>query len=155
MCWNRQQGPGKTMLGWKIPGDAWNKYVMGGKGDYLEGFNGHAFSVFLLARVCGFHNTSLYMPAWSAKADTPVLHCLHCSYVRFTPSARMAYVLRFRMPTQRFHLVASPISSERFVSVCAVCATANTLRHRVSRGGGWRASMDFSSSRPFFGLKWP
>merc|ERR1712216_315994 len=39
------QGPGKTMLGWKIPGDAWNKYVMGGKGDYLEGFNGHAFSV--------------------------------------------------------------------------------------------------------------
>ena len=39
------QGPGKTTIGWDIPGDAWNKYVMGGKGDYLEGFNGHAFEV--------------------------------------------------------------------------------------------------------------
>jgi len=39
------QGPGKTTIGWHIPTDAWNKYVMGGKGDYLEGFNGHAFEV--------------------------------------------------------------------------------------------------------------
>jgi hypothetical protein len=33
------------MLGWKIPSDAWNKYVLGGKGDYLEEFNGHTFEV--------------------------------------------------------------------------------------------------------------
>lgn len=39
------QGPAQTTLGWKIPEDAWNKYVLGGKGDYLEEFNGHTFEV--------------------------------------------------------------------------------------------------------------
>lgn len=36
---------GKTTLGWKIPSDAWNKYILGGKGDYLEEYNGHTFQV--------------------------------------------------------------------------------------------------------------
>ena len=41
-----RQGPGQSMIGWKIPSDAYNKFVtFGGGGDYLESYDGHSFVV--------------------------------------------------------------------------------------------------------------